>query len=311
MVHQLPSRNDLFRERIEEFEKPLDLAAAGTVRAVRRARVASRRLRELLPIMEADADDCRRVLRKLRQVTRQLGRLRELDVSVELLERMRDPARSRRSPGMRLLRERLTEARRDAFAHVQAKGLGGTLRRTAGLLERLAEGLSDVSPSRDRRWRWTLDARVARRAAAVLVAMDRAGVEYVPERLHEVRIELKKLRYGLELAEAANGMPPTADLRRLMSAQARLGRLHDREVLIGWVSDVRSSLTRRHLSARRDLSGLSVDIEADCRVLHAAYRRSRKALGDTCQRLLARARSAGTSVDGSRGPAGLRRIRLA
>ena len=49
-------------------------------------------------------------------------------------------------------------------------------------------------------WRWAVDARVARRATRLNQAVDAAGALYLSERLHAVRIAVKKLRYALELA---------------------------------------------------------------------------------------------------------------
>src|SRR2546430_8912482 len=47
---------------------------------------------------------------------------------------------------------------------------------------------------------WAIDARVNRRAASVLGALDTAGSIYLQERLHDVRIALKKFRYALEIS---------------------------------------------------------------------------------------------------------------
>ena len=58
-------------------------------------------------------------------------------------------------------------------------------------------------------WQWAVEARVARRAAALKHAIDEAGSVYLPERLHAVRIALKKLRYGLELWLEAAGSKRT------------------------------------------------------------------------------------------------------
>ena len=51
-----------------------------------------------------------------------------------------------------------------AFEKAEGKRLGQKLRRTVKLLGNIAEGLPDRTPSQDRRWRWTLDARIANRA---------------------------------------------------------------------------------------------------------------------------------------------------
>ena len=62
-------------------------AARGETRAIHRARTASRRLRELLPIVDAAAPDAgaRRLRREARRLTRALGPVRELDVAIDVL----------------------------------------------------------------------------------------------------------------------------------------------------------------------------------------------------------------------------------
>jgi CHAD domain-containing protein len=56
---------------------------------------------------------------------------------------------------------------------------------------------ADTRPG-TRGWQWALGARVARRASALRAAIDTAGGW--SERLHKVRIALKKLRYAVELS---------------------------------------------------------------------------------------------------------------
>ena len=67
---------------------------AGDAGAVHRARVATRRLREILPMLEAHRRATRKLRRDLRAVTRALGPVRELDVALGLVIRLThdDPA---------------------------------------------------------------------------------------------------------------------------------------------------------------------------------------------------------------------------
>jgi len=57
---------------------------AGDVDAVHRSRVATRRLREALPLVKGRGRERRRLRRELRRVTRSLGPIRELDVALSL-----------------------------------------------------------------------------------------------------------------------------------------------------------------------------------------------------------------------------------
>src|SRR6185436_7272823 len=89
-----------------------------------------------------------------------------------------------------------------------------------------------ASATARRSWLWVIDARVARRASELAAAMADAGAVYLAERLHMVRIAVKKLRYALELAVEAAHAKSSPDLKELRRAQSVLGRLHDLHVLI-------------------------------------------------------------------------------
>jgi CHAD domain-containing protein len=52
-------------------------------------------------------------------------------------------------------------------------------------------------------WRLALPAQLAQRTASLREAIARTPATYMPNRLHRVRIAMKKLRYTLEVARAA------------------------------------------------------------------------------------------------------------
>ena len=64
-----------------------------------RARVATRRLREALPVLDGERRGLRRLRKDLRALTRALGPVRELDVTLGLIVRLLhdEPALDRRS----------------------------------------------------------------------------------------------------------------------------------------------------------------------------------------------------------------------
>ena len=132
----------------------------------------------------------------------------------------------------------------------------------------------------ERSWRWVVEARVARRASHVLAALGDAGTVYVPERLHAVRIAMKKLRYTAELARRRRGrcVRRVAAIRVLRRGQDLLGRMHDLDVLLERVRQVQASLTPPNLPVWRDLDALVVSVEDECRRLHARYMRMRDAI---------------------------------
>ncbi len=84
----LPAR--LLRQRLLSLLDALPAAASGDVTSVHRARVASRRLREVLPVLAeaAGSDALDRAGKQVRRITRALGPIRELDVALGHLEEM-------------------------------------------------------------------------------------------------------------------------------------------------------------------------------------------------------------------------------
>jgi CHAD domain-containing protein len=254
------------------------------VKAVHRARAASRRLRELLPVLQLDGDQAFKLTRQLRKVTRRLGSVREADVMLLLIDELHDSGRFH-EPALARVRTSERKARDQVRAALPGKSAAADLRRLARKLERVADELHGHEDARTRSaWRWALDARVSRRAAALREAIDVAGAVYLQERLHRVRIAVKKLRYGLELQAEAAGVKTTPDLRALKGMQNLLGRLHDLQVLIDRVRQVQASLTP-DLSARRDLDTLIIALDQSCRRLHARYVGDRQRVLEICERV--------------------------
>src|SRR5215207_3014977 len=77
----------LLRQRLVSLLTAMPAAQAGDEISVHQARVASRRLREALPVLGARADEqaVDRAGRRVRRITRALGPVRELDVTLLLL----------------------------------------------------------------------------------------------------------------------------------------------------------------------------------------------------------------------------------
>jgi CHAD domain-containing protein len=82
---------------------------------------------------------------------------------------------------------------------------------------------------------------VGSRAEDVRAAMKHATGVYFPNRSHSARIAIKKLRYALEVAEAAGMWRSAPAARVLRKAQNALGRAHDCQVLIVRLRDLSSS----------------------------------------------------------------------
>jgi len=289
---RLPTtRSELLKKRVDPFTRVLPALEQGDVRALHRARVASRRLRELLPMLQLEPSRARKLNRRLRRVTMRLGTVRELDVLLLLIDELHVSRRAR-SSGLSRVGIAVAKSRDEARKRLASKLRIADMSRLGRKLDRLVEELraTETSGSRTaaRAWRWAVDARVAVRASRLAEAIQEAGAVYLPERLHAVRIALKKLRYAVELlAELGAGVLP-ADLRALKRGQDLLGHMHDLQMLMTSVRTVQASLMPPNLTIWRDLDALIVSLEDDCRLLHAQYMRARDALTAAADRLTAR-----------------------
>jgi CHAD domain-containing protein len=288
-------RSDLLRKRLDRFIRLLPGVEQGDVTALHRARVASRRLRELLPILQLDHEAADKLSRRLRRVTARLGTVRELDVLLMLIDELHESRRHDRTALKRVADDVAREQARARGKLLARKMPLAELKRIARKLDRQVSALEQMDqakpagPSRARGWRWALDARIARRAESLHEAIAEAGPVYLPERLHAVRIAVKKLRYALEIAADVAGERTTPELRTLERAQELLGRAHDLQALTDRVRQAQASLTPPNIAAWRELDALTTVLENSCRRLHARYMRDRAALEAIADRLAARA----------------------
>src|SRR5262249_36579147 len=198
-------RYDLLNARLDRFTRMLHGLTEGDVRALHRTRVASRRLREILPVLELDPDLARRLGRRLRKVTERLGVVRELDVLTLLIEELHESSKYH-SVTLARLATAIPEEPVRARDRLVTKRSTRQPRRMAGKLTKVADDLRDRKKS-SRGWQWAIEARLTHRATVLKHALIEAGALYLPERLHAVRIALKKLRYALEVAVDAIGVP--------------------------------------------------------------------------------------------------------
>ena len=287
-------RYDLLHKRSEQFTRMLHGLGDGDVRALHRTRVASRRLREVLPVLQLDGEVARKLSRRLRKVTRRLGRVRNLDVVLLQIEELRSKGRPDKRALTRLAAA-VTEERGEERARMSAKLPVSDLHRLAGKLDKIARQLKATERSVEARdaakgksWQWAIEARLARRSARLAAAIEDAGAVYLPGRLHAVRIALKKMRYAIELSLESAGQRSTLELRTMKRGQEILGRLHDVQVLIDRVRQLQASLTPPDIVVWRELDALVTSLEDDCRRLHARYMRDRAALLEICGRDAAR-----------------------
>jgi CHAD domain-containing protein len=264
---------DLLSRHARVLHRHLPGAVEGNDRSLHRARVASRRLREALPVAGYDVAERQtaKARRKIRRLTRALGAVRELDVALALIDEYADRrggASDQPIADVRayLLAER-DRTRTDMLERLHAMDIEELERRLAGVIERL----SDPEASASDAWRTRLASQVALRAKRLAARVDEAGAMYAPEALHAVRIGAKKLRYALELARETGTADTAAEIRLLKRVQDALGRLHDLQVLARAVGEVGARPRPRAAVPDIGLESFARSIEEDCRRLHARY----------------------------------------
>ncbi len=257
----------LLERRTQALRRHLPAAIAGDGVGVHQARVASRRLREAVPVLAKDVASRKgkKAQRTLGKLTRALGTVRELDVTVTVLDCLareeRVAAAAVGDVRLHVVAER--ERRRvRMLERLERIDIGKLERRLAAIGAALQEASSE-------HWRAALAGRIAKRAKALGVAIEAAGQLYEAESLHRVRIAVKKLRYALEIA-AGTGTEAAPLLGTLKRAQDALGRLHDLQVLEAHVAAVQE----RDAGSRRNDDGLAAlarVLADECRHVHGEY----------------------------------------
>lgn len=275
----------MVRQRLVSLLTAMPAAQSGDETSVHQARVASRRLREVLPVLGArvDARSLDGIDRRVRRITRALGPVRELDVALLLLAEL--------------------EGRGDAAARAINRVRAAVV---AERQKRRREMLDEITPSRlDKLRRRLVDvaapdthpavpadavteaaARSATRARRLGAAIAHAGGIYLPDRLHRVRIAAKKLRYAIEIQRELLHSRSQAHLGRLRTQQDLLGRMHDLETLIDRARAVQASLTAGDRRGMAELDSLIRVLEDECREGHATYMHARPHLLKMCEAVI-------------------------
>ena len=249
--------------------------------SVHQARVASRRLREALPVLGATADDAAldRAGKRVRRITRALGPVRELDVTLSLLAELETKGAAPKRAIARVRKAVVEERLKRRHAMLQEI--------KPSRLEKLRKRLVKVAAPETRKepTRTAIheaEVKAAERARKLRAAIDEAGSMYLADRLHRVRIEAKKLRYALEIHRELTRSRSTARLNRLKTQQDLLGRVHDLEVLIERTREVQASLPAENRRAMGELNRLIRALESECREGHATYMHGRDQLIKLC-----------------------------
>ena len=277
----------VIRQRVAALGRALPAARKGDVNGVHQARVATRRLREAFPLM-ANRRVGRKLRKQMRRLTRGLGPVRELDVALITLDEIRASGDAPEG-GVGRLREVIGEERERLVVAMirQIDRLDLKKVQKKALVDRSRDAAAVTRVDRKRVEQ--ADARAARRADDVRAAIDNAAGIYLADRLHAVRIAVKKLRYAMEIARELRASRALARLRTLKRVQDLLGHIHDLEVLIARTRALQGTATVRDLKLSGELDRLVRFLEMECRRLHVRYMNERKALLAICDHVTATA----------------------
>ena len=275
----------LFHSRLATLSGQLAGVLDGRADSVHDARVATRRIRELLPLLaesQRAADD---LARRFRRMGRALGSVRNADVNVDMLASLEGRV-PHAAPALVVLRQDHERARLelmrqliktfeklDVEAMVRAPGQSGSRAGLAGW--RLHSRIT---------WQRALRTTLDTRGRACVEAVRHATGVYFPNRVHGARIAIKKLRYALEIAEDTGhdrGGDALADLKR---AQHVLGELHDRQALLDEFAAL--DLTQQPAGSADQIRLVAQVVAAEIRTLHAGYLSQRARIVEISQREL-------------------------
>jgi len=235
----------------------------GDAESIHQARIATRRVRAALRIV--DRDDTER-LELCRRLGRMLGKVRELDITQEVFGTLatRVHAASYAIAAARRIVERDQQQARRRFAkaldHLELQPL-------LALRERFWKD-----------WRRSIVTETLARQQALCDAIEHAPAVYMPNRVHRVRIATKKLRYTLEVTQATGIRVDTDVMRDLRKIQDLLGRVHDIDVARRVVQ--RLDGTDKPVAAEAAL--LDAVMAADCAALHEKYLARRERIWTAC-----------------------------
>lgn len=249
-------------------------ALAGEEEPVHQVRVAGRRLRVALPLLSGEAKGrrLRRALKILRQLNREVGAGRDLDVFRGLLED-RIAAQGSASAEQRALLSRLRAARSrargqaaEAVLDLDIDGLRRNLRRL------LRSGAADTT---------TVLARIVavreEEGAALMRGFSHVGARHLPGALHDLRRRARRLRYAAEVEDAVRGEDSRAPVlwKRLQDA---IGVLHDHHLLAAWLEEqARAAEARGNALVARQARRQRRVFLGEARRLHAAFLATRPA----------------------------------
>jgi CHAD domain-containing protein len=234
------------------FEEVADLRGVALncegIEGVHDMRVATRRLRSALrdfsPLMKKKP--LKKMKKDLKQIADALGLARDQDVAIVALEKLQTEAETAplKSGIKKLIEERRTIRKQAQLGLTETIGITNIVE----LQERFATATSEA---------------VQRKKSARVISFNQAGRDvvstslqefldlgaslYAPfsiEKLHELRISAKRLRYAIELFVACWGEKMEPFAKEIAEMQSFLGEVHDSDIWIASLGERLRDITK-------------------------------------------------------------------
>ncbi|MBD0370201.1 MAG: CHAD domain-containing protein [Pyrinomonadaceae bacterium] len=246
--------NLILRTRLDEMcelrAKALDWS---DIEGVHDMRVASRRLRSLLRDFAPFLNEGKAPRKQLKEIARSLGSVRDEDVAIVALKKLRRRAKKGAAAGIKQFIEERRRRQAAAREHLQAAISDEGI---SELQQKFTSWLLEAAASRANNLKESTDTGLTFREMGREVILshhreldDLSSSLFNPfdvEPLHEMRIAAKRLRYSLELFSPCLGEELREFAKEIAELQTSLGELHDCDV---WIDDLGARLNAQNESA--------------------------------------------------------------
>lgn len=246
-------------------------------------RVLSRRLRSAISDFEPYLKKTRLPLTRLRAIARKLGSVRDEDVGLAALEKLKPEMDGRSGHGLEIIIAAKEQHREVARADLKKALKRSAIAELVALFESRLGQPAPVTALQPLHTGPTFRAIGARVVNARLKELYAGGSHiYFPadvKGLHELRISAKGLRYAVELFAACWGDDMRGIAKEIAQLQTSLGELHDCDV---WMAELGTRLKRGSRQVRTEPENLRTSAACTYLLSHFAKVRTehyRDALG--------------------------------
>jgi|GEM_PF-1862524 len=252
----LPRIEAHLQAKLEEMFGPARGAASGQTVALHRMRVATRRLRVGLRYFSAlfPAGDLRQIHRHLRRATRSLGKIRSVDVHLQLLRQARQYLPAATTTVQRKLTGELLADRQQSVAELQELFQTFATSQFEAHIRKLVlqpRPLDDQRVLADAREYLAKLRRQMRRRFKDCRRDERSGPPF-----HKLRLAAKRYRYALETSLTVFQATAAVQVKAIKIIQTQLGASHDLAELLEFLQECR----RKWKKADNPLAGRLVHV---------------------------------------------------